>query len=109
MYFCVLSSVWPILDQNRSPSLSKEPVVLTNTVSPKLKLGRNEDQLLFGRVATSFANPFYVADHCPTPIQIGIDPVYAASTCIQIEFAVQSYVSRLRLYCPSADRYYQVP
>ncbi|OCK83244.1 hypothetical protein K432DRAFT_402226 [Lepidopterella palustris CBS 459.81] len=60
-------------------------------VQPQLKFGDWVDVTLAGRVSASFANPNYVQSLCNTPIQESMDPVYAGSTCLQIEHASQGY------------------
>ena len=59
-------------------------------VAPKLKFGKSDHQVMYGQVATSFANTFYVEDHCTTPIQDKTDP-NNQDTCIQIQHAGQAY------------------
>lgn len=70
-------------------------------VSPKLKFGKPQDTTLYGRVATKFANPVYVASKCQTPIQAGNDP-NAGTTCLDIEHAGQGSV-------PPNDRLFICP
>lgn len=53
-------------------------------------MGMEKSQLMYGRVATQFANPFYIQEHCQTPIPLATD-AEAARTCIQIEHAGQAY------------------
>ena len=45
---------------------------------------------MYGRVATQFANPYYIEDSCTTPIPLAVDSD-AGTTCIQIEHAGQAY------------------
>ena len=42
-----------------------------------------------GRVSVTYAYPFYAAKHCQTPIQS--DPTYGGTTCLQIDYAGQSF------------------
>ena len=59
-------------------------------VSPKLKFGKF-DQVIHGRVATSFANNAYIEKQCTTPIQQTTDPDNYLETCIQIQYAGEAY------------------
>ena len=61
-------------------------------VAPKLKLGHPEHRMLYGKVATSFANEQYIQKHCQTPISDLVDPDYSGSTCIAIEHSGQACV-----------------
>ncbi|KAJ9653559.1 hypothetical protein H2198_007279 [Neophaeococcomyces mojaviensis] len=56
-------------------------------VSPKLKFGANETRNMFGEVSASYANALYLAKVCQTPITTDMDPTYAGSTCLQINYA----------------------
>lgn len=49
-----------------------------------------ESRMLYGKVATQFANPDYIKNHCPTPIAKSVDPEYAGSTCVELENAGQA-------------------
>ena len=49
-----------------------------------------ESRILYGKVATQFANPDYIKDHCPTPISKSVDPDEFANTCVQLENAGQA-------------------
>ncbi len=60
-------------------------------VAPKLKMGPLERRMLYGKVATSFANEQYIQQKCQTPIPVPSDPDYGGSTCIAIEHAGQAY------------------
>ncbi|PGH13097.1 hypothetical protein AJ80_06469 [Polytolypa hystricis UAMH7299] len=60
-------------------------------VSPKLAFPKPEPLNLFGRVATKFANPVYLARECLTPITKAIDPTDGQSTCMQIAHVGQAY------------------
>ena len=60
-------------------------------VSPKLKFGKFDHQMIYGRVATSFANTNYVKKQCTTPIQSKTDPDNYQDTCIQIQHAGEAY------------------
>ena len=53
-------------------------------------MGPEKSRLMYGRVATTFANPFYIEDSCQTPIPTAVDSD-AGVTCIQIEHAGQAY------------------
>ncbi|MCJ1405122.1 hypothetical protein MMC11_008348 [Xylographa trunciseda] len=59
--------------------------------SPKLKLGRFEDRLLYGRVATSFANASYTEGSCQTPITIAVDDEHRSESCIEIQYSGQAF------------------
>ena len=61
-----------------------------------LKFGDWENGVLWGVVKTSFANPYYIADNCDTPIQTSewdteYDISVVGSTCLQIDHAAQGY------------------
>ncbi|KAF2806202.1 uncharacterized protein BDZ99DRAFT_448913 [Mytilinidion resinicola] len=60
-------------------------------VQPQLHFGDWHNTILAGQVKASFGNPTYVASLCDTPISQGMDPLYAGSTCLQIEHASQGY------------------
>lgn len=60
-------------------------------VSPKLKFGAWESQVLQGRVVASYANPFFIRDKCTTPISFEIDPINAGPSCNDVEYSGQSY------------------
>ncbi|MCJ1425910.1 hypothetical protein MMC29_003811 [Sticta canariensis] len=61
-------------------------------VAPKLKYGDMESRQLYGKVATSFANPNYIKSHCKTPITKAMDDdLDRENTCAEIEYAGQSY------------------
>ncbi|KAL8972230.1 MAG: hypothetical protein Q9197_002873 [Variospora fuerteventurae] len=60
-------------------------------VAPKLKMGTLDRRLLYGRVATSFANEPYIGQNCQTPISVSVDPEYSGSTCTAIEHSGQAY------------------
>ncbi|KAL8982561.1 MAG: hypothetical protein Q9177_005234 [Variospora cf. flavescens] len=60
-------------------------------VVPKLKMGTLDRRLLYGRVATSFANEPYIGQNCQTPISVSVDPEYSGSTCTAIEHSGQAY------------------
>lgn len=59
-------------------------------VAPKLKMGALEHRMLYGKVATIFANEKYIQQNCQTPISDLTDPDYAGSTCIAIEHSGQA-------------------
>ena len=54
-------------------------------------MGPIRDRVIYGKVAASWANPFYVQDQCQSPITQEEDPTYGQSTCIGIEHAGQAY------------------
>lgn len=60
-------------------------------VVPVLKFTKTESQLMYGKVSTSFANTYYIMDHCNTPIQKQMDPNNSGPTCISIQHAGQAY------------------
>jgi len=60
-------------------------------VAPKLKLGKFEDRVLFGRVATKFANSKIIMNRCTTPIQQADDPDNYGQTCIELEHSGEAY------------------
>ena len=60
-------------------------------VTPVLKFGATEHRTMYGKVSTSFANTYYIQDHCNTPIQEAMDPDIKGQTCIQIEHSAQAY------------------
>lgn len=59
-------------------------------VSPKLKFGRNETLTMFGDVKASYANAVFLADSCQTLLS-DMDPIEAGNTCLQIEYAGNSF------------------
>ena len=65
-------------------------------VAPKLIWGSMKNQMLWGKVSTSWANTFTIQDRCPTPIQPMNDPTDYATTCIQLEHAGQAYHNYLQ-------------
>ncbi|KAJ5893937.1 hypothetical protein N7495_005628 [Penicillium taxi] len=60
-------------------------------VSPKLSLGPVESTILWGKVYTSFGNPFYLQKNCQTPIQLSMDPDSRNQTCLEMEHVGSSY------------------
>ncbi|KAL9011317.1 MAG: hypothetical protein Q9173_003827 [Seirophora scorigena] len=60
-------------------------------VSPKLKMGDWDRRLLYGKVATTFANELYIGQNCQTPISALVDKEYSGSTCTAIQHSGQSY------------------
>nr|XP_036584947.1 uncharacterized protein CTRU02_04916 [Colletotrichum truncatum]KAF6794715.1 hypothetical protein CTRU02_04916 [Colletotrichum truncatum] len=62
-------------------------------VSPKLKYGGWENKELRGYVLSSYANTFATQDSCATPLrkEDPDGPVFAASSCLDIQYAGQSY------------------
>lgn len=58
-------------------------------VSPHLKYGNWQDKQLYGLVKTSYANAKYVAQTCPTPVTLDVDPLYAGTTCLSVLHAGQ--------------------
>lgn len=60
-------------------------------VAPKLKFGKTEELVMYGKVATSFANNYYVEAHCNTPIQSETDKIDYQTTCISIQHAGEAY------------------
>jgi len=60
-------------------------------VAPKLKMGKLEDRVLFGRVATKFANSKIIMNRCTTPIQQANDPDNYGQTCIELEHSGEAY------------------
>jgi hypothetical protein len=65
-------------------------------VAPTLTSGMTANQVLWGRVSTSYANALYTRQKCETPISVAMDQDYSGSTCIQIEHAGQSYHNYLQ-------------
>ena len=60
-------------------------------VTPVLQFSKIESRLMFGKVATSFANTDYISENCKTPITKKIDSINYALTCIQIQHPAQAY------------------
>ncbi|WEW58149.1 hypothetical protein PRK78_003616 [Emydomyces testavorans] len=60
-------------------------------VSPKLRFGPIEGTRLYGQVASKFANPYYLANKCLTPITAEMDSLYAGSTCMDLSHVGQAY------------------
>ncbi len=65
-------------------------------VTPKLKFGKTDHKVMYGQVATSFANTVYVKDQCTTPIQPKTDPTNNQETCIQIQHAGEAYYNYMQ-------------
>ena len=61
-------------------------------VAPQLKMGRMEHRILYGQVASTYANTQYIQQKCQTPISESTDPEYSGSTCTAIEHSGQAYV-----------------
>lgn len=60
-------------------------------VTPKLLFGPWESQKLQGLVQASYANPFFVQDICTTPINMTLDPINSAPSCLDVYYSGQSY------------------
>lgn len=63
-------------------------------VAPKLKFGKAEEHLMWGKVATSFANMYTITSQCSTPIPAKgprSDPQHSGSTCIELEHSGEAY------------------
>ena len=60
-------------------------------VAPKLKFGNTEHRVLYGQIATSFANTTYLMEKCNTPIPAANDPENYGQTCIQIQNSGEAY------------------
>ena len=60
-------------------------------VTPKLQYGKPDHRLMYGQVATSFANTDYVKAQCTTPIQEKNDQSNYQDTCIGIQHAGEAY------------------
>ena len=60
-------------------------------VAPKLKFGPYQSRVLSGSVSMAFANSKYLSDNCDTPVTTTTDPTDKGTTCLQIEYAGQSY------------------
>lgn len=60
-------------------------------VAPKLKLGEIESRLMYGSVATQFANPQWIESQCNTPILPAEDPENSGMTCIAIQHSGEAY------------------
>ena len=63
-------------------------------VAPQLKMGPLEHRVLYGKVATSFANVQYIHQQCQTPIPNATDSQNRGSTCIAIEHSGQAYMNQ---------------
>lgn len=75
-------------------------------VAPALSFGQTEHRLIYGTVATKFANPDYIMNNCNTPISQSVDPEEGPRTCIQIEHSGQAYhnyMQYLTLWVDSID------
>ena len=59
-------------------------------VAPKLKFGKAEDLVMYGKVATSFANTYTIMNRCTTPIPTKNDPD-SGQTCIEVEHSGEAY------------------
>ncbi|KAI4237703.1 MAG: hypothetical protein LQ349_001645 [Xanthoria aureola] len=60
-------------------------------VSPQLTMGPLKQRMLYGKVASSFANNAYIKTQCNTPISTDTDPDSSGSTCVAIEHNGQAY------------------
>jgi len=60
-------------------------------VAPKLKFGKPDSRLIYGKVSTSFANTYSVTGRCTTPISTKVDPDNYGTTCIAIEHSGEAY------------------
>ena len=60
-------------------------------VAPRLKFGRAENRLMYGKVATSFANTYTIMDRCTTPILKRDDPDNSGQTCVALEHSGEAY------------------
>ncbi|KIW99029.1 uncharacterized protein Z519_00692 [Cladophialophora bantiana CBS 173.52] len=65
-------------------------------VAPKPKFGPLEDRTLWGQVSASYANSIWLAQSCETPVQEdpdpeGVGPHPEGDTCLQIDYAGQSF------------------
>lgn len=60
-------------------------------VAPRLKFGRAEHRLMYGKVATSFANTYTIMDRCTTPISKLNDPEASGQTCVALEHSGEAY------------------
>ncbi|KAI9375062.1 hypothetical protein BJX61DRAFT_209686 [Aspergillus egyptiacus] len=58
-------------------------------VTPMLKWGPMEDRMLVGDVYTAFANPFYLAENCETPVAVGVN--HRNITCLDMQHVGQAY------------------
>jgi hypothetical protein len=62
--------------------------------APKPKMGKMETRILYGQVASSYANAPYLAESCQTPVLEApstTDPRPEGDTCLQIDYAGQSF------------------
>lgn len=76
-------------------------------VAPKLKLGQPAHRLMWGKVATSFANTYTITSQCTTPIPAtgpGSDPDYSGSTCIELEHSGEAYHNYMQYLGTWLDR-----
>jgi len=60
-------------------------------VQPQLKFGGWQENLIEGRVRTSFGNVQYIKANCYTPVTPEVDPAEHANTCAHIEHAATAY------------------
>ncbi|KGO47608.1 hypothetical protein PEXP_014950 [Penicillium expansum] len=60
-------------------------------VAPKLSFSPIEPTILQGKVATSFANTYYVGPNCETPVTVAMDSEYRNTTCLQIDHVGHAY------------------
>lgn len=77
--------------QQQANLLSLYTSAATALVQPQLVLPKFESHTLQGLVKTSFANSYYIADSCQTPITESFDKEYAGTTCLQIEHSSNAY------------------
>ena len=60
-------------------------------IVPVLRFSKTENQLMHGKVSTSFANSQSIMNSCKTPISTNIDPDNSGPTCISLQHPAQAY------------------
>ncbi|KAI1495184.1 hypothetical protein F5X96DRAFT_205986 [Biscogniauxia mediterranea] len=60
-------------------------------VSPKLIFGSWQPQELQGLVQGSYANPYFIKSTCATPIDLNMDNMSSAASCLDVQYSGQSY------------------
>ncbi|KAI5927077.1 hypothetical protein F4810DRAFT_429307 [Camillea tinctor] len=60
-------------------------------VSPKLIFGDWHPKELQGLVKGSYANPYFVKEACATPVDMNMDNMSSASSCLDVQYSGQSY------------------
>lgn len=71
-------------------------------VRPKVEMSATRPRMLYGKVATSFANTNTLIDRCTTPIQTKDDPD-SGLTCLQIQHSGEAFHNYMQYLGKWAD------